>query len=69
MKNSNLSHNFSETGITEAPGFLYVDHIAIAVCNGELENHLKMYKQIGFKEIHREGLEGTDKVRESLLKI
>ena len=69
MKGNNITHDFSKNGITEPPGFLYVDHIAIAVCNGELENHLKMYKQIGFKEIHREEIEGTDQVREVLLKI
>ena len=69
MTGNNLSHDFSNTGSTEPPGFLYVDHIAIAVCNGELENHVKMYKQIGFKELHREEIEGTDQVREVLLKI
>ena len=46
-----------------------MDHIAIAVCIGELENHVKMYKQIGFKELYREEIEGTDQVREVLLKI
>jgi len=69
MTDNNLSHDFSNTGITEPPGFLYVDHIAIAVCNGELENHVKMYKHIGFTELHREEIEGTDQVREVLLKI
>ena len=69
MTGNNLSHDFSNTGITEPPGFLYVDHIAIAVCTGELENHVKMYRQIGFKELHREEIEGTDQVREVLLKI
>jgi len=69
MTDNNLSHEFSNTGITEPPGFLYVDHIAIAVCNGELENHVKMYKHIGFTELHREEIEGTDQVREVLLKI
>ena len=69
MTGKNLSHDFSNTGITEPPGFLYVDHIANAVCTGELENHVKMYKQIGFKELHREEIEGTDQVREVLLKI
>ena len=69
MTGNNLTHDFSNTGITEPPGFLYVDHIAIAVCTGELENHVKMYKQIGFKELHREEIEGTDQVREVLLKI
>jgi len=69
MTGSNLSHDFYKTGIAEPPGFLYVDHIAIAVCKGELENHVKMYKQIGFTELHREEIEGTDQVREVLLKI
>ena len=69
MTGNNLSHDFSNTEITEPPGFLYVDHIAIAVCMGELEYDLKMYKQIGFKELHREEIEGTDQVREVLLKI
>jgi len=69
MKGNNLSHDFSNTGIAEPPGFLHVDHIAIAVCTGELENHVKMYKQIGFTELHREEIEGTDQVREVLLKI
>ena len=69
MKVNNLSHEFSNTEFTKPPGFLYVDHIAIAVCNGELENHVKMYKHIGFTELHREEIEGTDQVREVLLKI
>ena len=69
MTGNNLSNDFSNTVITEPPGFLYVDHIAIAVCTGELENHVKMYRQIGFKELHREEIEGTDQVREVLLKI
>ena len=69
MTVNNLSHDFSNTEITEPPGFLYVHHIAMAVCKGELENHVKMYKQIGFKELHREEIEGTDQVREVLLKI
>ena len=69
MKGKNLSHDFSNAGINELPGFIYVDHIAIAVCKGEMENHVKMYKQIGFKELHREEIEGSDQVREVLLKI
>ncbi len=69
MKVNNLSHDFSKTETIAPPGFLYVDHIAISVCQGELENHVKMYKKIGFKEIHREEIEGIDQVREVLLKI
>ena len=69
MTGKNPSHDFSNAGINELPGFIYVDHIAIAVCKGEMENHVKMYKQIGFKELHREEIEGSDQVREVLLKI
>ena len=69
MTNNNLPYDFCNTGIPEPPGFLYVDHIAIAVCMGELESHVKMYKQIGFKELHRQEIVGTDQVREVLLKI
>ena len=69
MKGKNLSHDFSNAGIKELPGFIFVDHNAIAVCKGEMENHVKMYKQIGFKELHREEIEGSDQVREVLLKI
>ena len=69
MTGNNLSQDFSNTEISETPGFLYVDHIAIAVCRGELENHVKIYKQIGFTELHREEIEGTDQVQEVLLKI
>ena len=54
MTGNNFSHNISSTLKIEPPGFLYVDHIAISVCTGELEKHVKIYKQIGFKEIHRE---------------
>jgi len=69
MTENNQFHNISNTGINEPPGFLYVDHIAIAVCSGEMEQHVKMYKQIGFTELHREEIESADQVREVLLKI
>ena len=60
---------FSGFIVTELPGFLFVDHIAIAVCAGELEAQLKMYRLIGFRELHREEMGGTDQVREVLLQI
>ena len=69
MTGKNLIRNFTDVGITKLPGFIFVDHIAIAVCKGEMENHVKMYKKIGFKELHREEIEGADQVREVLLKI
>ena len=59
----------SGLNIAKVPGFLFVDHIAIAVCKGELEAQLKMYQLIGFREMYREEMEGTDQVREVLLQI
>ena len=60
---------FPEFSLTELPGFLFVDHIAIAVCAGELEAQLKMYLLMGFRELHREEMGGMDQVREVLLQI
>lgn len=53
----------------EVPGIRFVDHVAIAVKQGELEGQVKAYELIGFKEIHREEVLGNDQVRESLLQI
>lgn len=53
----------------QIPGFLFVDHVAIAVKRGELEAQLAAYRLLGFTEIHREDMLGTDQVREVLLKI
>ena len=65
MKNS----LFSEIKSERPPGFLFIDHIAIAVSPGNLNSQVKIYKQIGFREIHREELGGIDQVREVLLQI
>ena len=46
-----------------------MDHVAIAVCAGELESQVRMYRQIGFRELHREEIGGSDQVREVLLQI
>ena len=51
------------------PGFLFVDHVAIAVPPGELEKQAALYRTLGFREIHREDVLGTDQVREVLLQI
>ena len=53
----------------ELPGFLYVDHIAIAVPRGDLDAQVAAYAQLGFLEIHREEIGGGDQVREVLLRI
>ena len=64
-----LDSEFPEFIATELPGFLFVDHIAIAVCSGDLEAQLKMYRLMGFREKHREEMGGTDQVLEVLLQI
>ena len=55
--------------MTDVPGFLCVDHVAVAVRRGELETQVDSYKSLGFTEIHREDVLGTDQVREVLLRI
>lgn len=55
--------------MTAIPGFQFVDHIAIAVPRGELTTQIARYEALGFREIHREDVLGTDQVREVLLRI
>jgi methylmalonyl-CoA/ethylmalonyl-CoA epimerase len=57
-------------GLLDAvPGILFVDHVAIAVRQGELDGQVKSYQMLGFRELHREEVLGADKVREVLLQI
>jgi methylmalonyl-CoA/ethylmalonyl-CoA epimerase len=53
----------------QVPGFLFFDHVAIAVRQGELEAHVEAYKTLGFVEMHREDVLGKDQVREVLLQV
>ena len=53
----------------DLPGFLFFDHEAIAVVPSELEAHVDAYRALGFTEIHREDVLGTDQVREVLLRV
>ena len=53
----------------QVPGFLFFDHVAIAVRQGELEAHVEAYKALGFTELHREDVLGKDQVREVLLQV
>jgi methylmalonyl-CoA/ethylmalonyl-CoA epimerase len=55
--------------VKDIPGIQFVDHVAIAVKNGELEGQVRSFEMLGFREIHREEVLGTDQVREVLLKI
>jgi methylmalonyl-CoA/ethylmalonyl-CoA epimerase len=57
------------TPLEQVPGFLFIDHVAIAVKPGELQAHVKAYQAMGFQEVHRQDVRGTDQVREVLLRI
>ena len=55
--------------LKNVPGVQFVDHVAIAVKQGELDGQVKAFELMGFREIHREEVHGTDQVREALLQI
>ena len=59
----------NDADFSKVPGFLFVDHVAIAVKQGELDAQVKAYGLMGFREIHREEVYGGDQVREALLRI
>jgi methylmalonyl-CoA/ethylmalonyl-CoA epimerase len=58
-----------EAEIAAEAGVQFVDHVAIAVARGELEQQVEAYKLMGFREVHREEVHGRDQVREVLLQI
>ena len=55
--------------LLEVPGFLFIDHVAISVPRGQLDAQVSAYQMLGFRELHREEVHGTDMVRESLLQV
>ncbi|MGA9587427.1 MAG: VOC family protein [Terracidiphilus sp.] len=55
--------------LSDIPGILFVDHVAVTVRQGELDDQVKAYQMLGFREIHREEVLGPDQVREVLLQI
>ena len=55
--------------LQDLPGIMFVDHVAIAVRQGDLEGQVAAYAMLGFREMHREDVLGSDQVREVLLKI
>jgi methylmalonyl-CoA/ethylmalonyl-CoA epimerase len=61
--------NDAQHEVGKVPGIKFVDHVAIAVKQGELDGQVNAYKLVGFEEIHREDVRGTDQVREVLLRI
>lgn len=58
-----------EDDLKAVPGIKFVDHVAIAVKQGELDGQVKAYEMLGFREIHREEVLGGDQVREALLQV
>ena len=69
MSTELLNEEIAGNDLKTVPGFLFFDHIAVAVKQGELEAHVNAYKLLGFREIHREDVLGKDQVREVLFKI
>jgi methylmalonyl-CoA/ethylmalonyl-CoA epimerase len=57
------------TDLKQVPGIQFVDHVAIAVKQGELDGQVKAYEMLGFREVHREEVLGMDQVREALLQV
>ncbi|MDX1980199.1 MAG: VOC family protein [Bryobacteraceae bacterium] len=53
----------------DVPGFLFIDHVAIAVPAGSLAAQVRAYENLGFRVVHREEVGGADQVREVLLQI
>ena len=51
------------------PGIKFIDHVAIAVKQGELDRQVEAYKMLGFREVHRDEVRGVDQVREALLRV
>jgi len=68
-----METTLAPTGVNEAlasvPGIQFVDHVALAVKQGDLEAQVAAYKMLGFAEVHREDVLGGDQVREVLLRI
>jgi methylmalonyl-CoA/ethylmalonyl-CoA epimerase len=58
-----------EKDLKLVPGIKFVDHVAIAVKQGELDRQVEAYEMLGFHEVHREEVLGVDQVREALLRI
>ena len=58
-----------QEGLKQVPGIKFVDHVAIAVKQGDLEGQVKAYEMLGFTEVHREEVLGMDQVREALLQV
>ena len=69
MSNSNDVSAPAMPAARDLPGFVCVDHVAVAVKAGDLESQVHAYRLLGFTEVHREDVLGGDQVREVLLRI
>ena len=67
--NSSFSQSSTPKTITNLPGLLFIDHYAVSVLPGEMDNQVDFYKLMGFKEVHREEILGKDQEREVLLSV
>jgi methylmalonyl-CoA/ethylmalonyl-CoA epimerase len=50
-------------------GAKFIDHVAIAVPAGQLDEQIGLYERIGGKVVHREEVYGKDQVREVLIRV
>src|ERR1700677_3255678 len=66
---SSADRSLADQSLKNVPGILFVDHVAIAVKQGDLNSQVRAYEMLGFEEIHREEVRGGDQVREVLLRI
>ena len=67
--NPGTEHKEVAAELKEVPGFLFIDHVAISVPQGQLDAQVAAYELLGFHEVHREEVHGKDMVREALLQI
>ena len=49
------------------PGLIGIHHFALAVPADQLDSQVEAYESLGFHELHREDVLGSDQVREVLL--
>lgn len=63
------THNEVPSDLKDVPGILFIDHVAISVPQGLLQAQVQAYQLLGFRELHREEVKGTDQVREVLLQV
>ncbi len=58
-----------DSELLQVPGIKFIDHVAIAVRQGELEGLVKAYEMLGFNVVLREDVLGGDQVREVMLEM